>query len=43
MIVDESVRGAVGLIFTEDEALWLFADIMDRQKAFREWQQEASE
>jgi hypothetical protein len=43
MIVDESVRGAVGLIFTEDEALWLFADIMDRQKAFREWQAEASE
>jgi hypothetical protein len=43
MIVDEAVRGAVGLIFTEDEALWLFADIMDRQKAFREWQAEASE
>jgi hypothetical protein len=43
MIVDEAVRGSVGLIFTEDEALWLFADIMDRQKAFREWQQEASE
>jgi hypothetical protein len=43
MIVDEAVRGSVGLIFTEDEALWLFADIMDRQKAFREWQAEASE
>jgi hypothetical protein len=43
MIVDEAVRGQVGLIFTEDEALWLFADIMDRQKAFREWQAEASE
>jgi hypothetical protein len=43
MIVDEAVRGSVGLIFTEDEALWLFADIMDRQKEFREWQQEASE
>jgi hypothetical protein len=43
MIVDEAVRGSVGLIFTEDEALWLFADIMDRQKAFREWQAEATE
>jgi hypothetical protein len=43
MIVDEAVRGPVGLIFTEDEALWLFADIMDRQKAFREWQAEAGE
>jgi hypothetical protein len=43
MIVDEAVRGSVGLIFTEDEALWLFADIMDRQKAFREWQAEASQ
>jgi hypothetical protein len=43
MIVDESVRGPVGLIFTEDEALWLFADIMDRQKEFRAWQAEAGE
>jgi hypothetical protein len=43
MIVDEAVRGPVGLIFTEDEALWLFADIMDRQKEFRAWQAEAGE
>lgn len=41
MIVDDNVRGPVGIEFPESEALWLFASIKDMSREFEEWRDSA--